>query len=160
MAGRGKIDHKHVDGLYDQLDATERCRVKTKALPRTGLRARIDIVYDPVGAAFNVTPLNPIDDLLILLPPTCPQRPDGIDRILDNYFMPGFSYSQDFGADRWFTPEPVAVPVDVWHTSTQIRLRVGLAAAGRPPKDCATRYTYERCRTTGSWSGTLTFTRR
>lgn len=159
-AASGTIDHDHIDGLYDQLDSEERCRVKAKAVPKKGLRARIDVTYDPATAAFTVAPKNPIEETLLLLPGTCPQMPDGIDRIYDNYFTPGWSMSQDYGPDRWFTPTPVVIPADTWRSSSRIRLRVGLSPEGRPPTDCAKRFTYERCRTTGSWTGTLTFTRR
>jgi hypothetical protein len=156
----GTIDHQHRDGLYRQLDASERCSVAARGLPRTGLQARIDVVFDAARGGFVVTARNPVSLALILLPPVCPGHTDGIDRILDNYFTPGFSFSQDYGADRWFTSASVLVPTDAWHASSRIRLRLGPTAAGRPPADCAKRYRYEHCRTGGSWSGVLTFTRR
>lgn len=156
----GKIDHDHIDGIYKQLDSEVSCRVKATRIPKKGMRARIDVTYDPATAAFTVAPKNPIEEPLLLLPGVCLEMPDGIDRILSNYFMPGFSFSQDYGPDRWFTPRPVVIPADVWRNSARIRLRVGLSPEGRSPRDCAKRFKYERCRTTGSWSGTLTFTRR
>lgn len=159
-AASGRIVHTHVDGLYDQLDAVDRCTVRSKGVPRTGLEARIDVVYDPSAAAFVVTARTPAVLALQLMPPNCISRPDGIDRILGNYFTPGFSYSAEYGVERWFTSASVAVPAATWLSSSRIRLRLGLTNEGRPPKNCATRFKYERCRTSGSWSGVLTFTRR
>ncbi|MBJ7470247.1 MAG: hypothetical protein JHD16_03055 [Solirubrobacteraceae bacterium] len=154
------IDHDHVDGLYDQLDASSRCRLRSRAVPRKGLSARIDVVYDGTKDAFVVTARNPVSEALIMLPAACPDPVDGIDRILSNYATPGFSFAREWGADRWFSAEPVAIPAAAWHASSRIRLRFGPAVAARPPRDCAARFTYERCRTSGSWSGVLTFTAR
>ncbi len=157
----GRIDHKHVDGLYDQLDAAEKCTVRSKGVPRRNLPAIIDVDYDPAGGAFRVTANNPVYQALVLTPQGCNDKyPDGIDRIQSNYFAPGFSFDVSHGPDTWFRSESVAIPFATWRTSTRIRLRLGPTKAGTPPKNCAKRFKYERCTSTGKWSGVLTLTRR
>lgn len=156
----GEIDHRHTDGLYEQLDSSARCRVKARGVPKTALDARIGVVRDAASDAWIVTAYHPAGQALLLLPEACRNPVDGIDRILGNYFAPGFSFALGYGADRWFTSAPVAIPDATWRSSSRIRLRLGLTAAGRPPRDCAPRFTYERCRTSGDWSGVLTFTAR
>lgn len=159
-AASGTINHTHDDGLYEQLDSFARCKTKARGVPRSGLDARIDVVRDPVANTWVVTARNPLSTTLIYLPEACKNPIDGIDRILGNYYQPGFSFGEGYGADRWFTSASVAIPDATWRSSSRIRLRLGLTAEGRPPRNCAARFTYERCRTSGSWSGTLTFTAR
>ena len=156
----GDVNHTHRDGLYDQLDSASRCRLKARAVPKTGLDARIDVMHDATAGAWVVTARNPVGSALLRLPSGCREPVDGIDRILANYFMPGFSFLPEFGPDRWFTSASVVVPDAIWRSSARIRLRLGLTAAGRPPKNCGARFKYERCRTSGDWSGVLTFTAR
>jgi hypothetical protein len=157
----GRIDHTHVDGLFRDLDSAAHCSVKARRVSRRNVSARIGVVFDPAQAAFVVTAYNPLIDALALLPPTCPGMGDSLDLILDNYFTPGFSFADGYGSDVWFTSASIAVPASVWHGSSRIRLRLGRTATGTPPRTCAVvNPSFEQCRTTGDWSGVLTFTAR
>jgi hypothetical protein len=151
-----RIDHTHVDGLYRQLDATDRCRLRASA-SRTD--ASLDIRYDPTTKTVKIGARNPISSTLILLRGYCPQRPDGIDRLASNYANPGFSFFLPYGPDRWFRSRTIAIPADVLHRAAAIRIRLADTPTGRPPRNCAAHRAWlERCTTGGSWRGTLTLT--
>lgn len=155
----GRVRHKHVDGLYDNMDAAIACRLKAHTKRNYSLAASVDVAYDPTTQAFALTPGDPVVDVLSLLPGACPKQGDSLDLILDNYFAPGFSFDAGYTADRWFTPTPKALPAAVLHTSAKITIPVGPARAGTPPCHCAVRHPkYERCTTRGSWAGVLTLT--
>lgn len=160
LAASGVVRHRHIDGPYSELDSSANCTLKARGLPRKNILAQIDVLHDAARGAWVVRALNPVGDALNLMPQSCREPVDGIDRILGNYFWPSFSFSPNYVPDRWFTSEAVAIPDAVWRSSSRIRLRLGPQRVNKPPADCAKRYRYERCRTTGSWSGVLTFTRR
>jgi hypothetical protein len=152
-----RIQHTHVDGLYRQLDATDRCRLRASA-SRTD--AAVDIRYDPATTTVKIGARNPMNAALLLLRGYCPQRPDGIDRLASNYAHPGFSFGQLYGPDRWFRSRIIAIPADVVHRAATIRIPLADTPTGRPPRNCAARRDWlERCTTGGSWRGTLTLTR-
>jgi hypothetical protein len=152
-----RIVHTHVDGLYRQLDATDKCTLRASA-SRTD--ASIDLRYDAVTKTIKVGARNPVRSALLLLRGYCPKRPDGIDRLRSNYASPGFSFSGRYDADRWFRSRVIAVPADVFHRAKTIRIPFGDTPTGRPPRNCAVRRDwFERCTTGGSWRGTLTLAR-
>ncbi|MEA2352217.1 MAG: hypothetical protein QOJ14_631, partial [Thermoleophilaceae bacterium] len=88
----GRVDHTHVDGLYRQLDRVVMCRVQKHTKPTRKVDAGVDVTYSSATKAFAVTARNPVVTVLGRLPTACPDQGDSIDRILDNYFTPGFSF--------------------------------------------------------------------
>ena len=156
----GRIDHVHVDGIYRQLDRTERCRVGARTPADGAVDATLQIRYLPESRSFAFTALSPVEPVLLELPQACPNRADPIDRILDNYFMPGFSFDPTYGSERWFRSATVAIPARVFHHAAEIMVPLRDTAAGAPPRDCAVQHPeYERCRTGGTWNGVLIFRR-
>ena len=153
-----RINHTHVDGLYRQLDATDRCRLRASASRSDGV---VEIRYDPASRTVKIGARSPISSTLLLLRGYCPNRPDGIDRLASNYAHPGFSFDQRYGPDRWFRSRTIGIPADVFHRAAAIRIPLADTPTGRPPRNCATvhRSWFERCTTGGSWRGTLTLTR-
>jgi hypothetical protein len=92
------------------------------------------------------------------MPGACPDQGEPIDRILDNYFTPGFSFDARFGPEPWFRSRTVLIPARVFHHSTEVMVPLGDTDAGRPPRDCAVEHPeYERCTTGGAWNGVLAF---
>jgi hypothetical protein len=157
----GKVDHRHVDGLYRQLDRTVRCRLREATSPRSKVDALLSVRHVPESAAFAVTAHSPLATVTSTFQSQCPKQGDSIDRILDFYAMPGFSFDAAYGPDRWFTSAEVLIPESVFRGSSVIKVPLRLTKAGRSPKGCAVENpSYERCRTGGSWRGLLTFTRR
>jgi hypothetical protein len=157
----GKVHHKHVDGLYRQLDRTVRCRLQKRPSPRQRLDAAILLRYIPETQSIGVTATDPIATAVSLFPSQCPKQGDSIDRILDFYAMPGFSFAGGYGPDRWFRSREVVIPVGVLHRSKRIVIPLGDSPAGTPPRHCALHDpSFERCGTGGSWSGALTLKRR
>jgi hypothetical protein len=155
----GRVRHRHVDGLYRNLDSGIACRLKARTPQRYSLATTLRVAYDPAAQAFTLTAGDPVVDVLSLLPGACPKQGDSLDLILDSYFAPGFSFDPAYGADRWFTAAAVAIPAAVLHTSARIRIPVRLTKAGTPPRHCAVRHPrYEHCTTRGTWSGVLTLT--
>jgi hypothetical protein len=155
----GRVRHRHVDGLYKNMDSAVSCRLRAHTRKGHSLAASVDVAYDPATQAFALTPGNPVVDVLSLLPGACPRQGDSLDLILDDYFTPGFSFDPTSTADRWFTPAPAVLPAAVLHASAKITIPVRLARAGTPPRHCAVRHPkYERCTTRGSWAGVLTLT--
>lgn len=155
----GRIDHRHRDGLYRQLDSGIRCDVRrsTRRLPRTALRARMS----PDGSAVVLTAENPVTDAFELMPKACPKQGDSLDLILDNYFGPGFSFDDRFDAARWMTSRAITLPVARLLAADKVRVTLHGTAAGRPPRHCAVAHrSFERCTTSGAWAGTLTLTAR
>jgi hypothetical protein len=155
----GEVRHVHVDGLYRVLDRTVTCRMQQRTSARTAVGASLGLRYLPGSLSVGVTAYNPVASVLTTFPPQCPEQGDSIDRILDFYAAPGFSFAGGYGADRWFTSAEVAVPASVLHRSTKITIPLADTPAGRPPPDCAVMDpSFERCTTGGSWSGVLTLT--
>jgi hypothetical protein len=143
------------------LDARVSCRVRYATRARTDLHAAIGLRYSASARTVAVTAFNPVADALLLLPRGCRSRPDGLDRIYDSYFEPGFSFASGFGADRWLQSAAVAIPAAMFHRSEEIAIPLGSTRAGTPPRGCAVQHpSYERCRTGGRWAGVLLFRRR
>jgi hypothetical protein len=156
----GQVRHKHVDGLYRELDRVVRCTLRASTPAGGRVLASVDIRYLPASRGIGVTAHNPVATALSLFPPQCPNQGESIDRILDFYATPGFSFAPSYDADRWFTSREVVVPAAVFHRSKRIAIALSDTPAGTPPKGCAVRDpSFERCRTGGVWRGVLTFVR-
>jgi opacity protein-like surface antigen len=155
----GSIDHTHVDGLYRELDRTVRCRLSKHTKPTRRVDAAVDVTYSPDAKTFMVTARDPVATVMLSLPTACPDQGDSIDRILDNYFAPGFSFADGWGEVPWFTTRTVAIPARDMHHARQIKVPLGDVAPGTPPRDCAVEHPeYERCDTRGRYGGVLTLT--
>jgi hypothetical protein len=153
----GTVDHVHDDGLYRALDRAVRCRVRWSAPRGYVFRASIDARYAPRRRAVVITARDPVTDADGFLPGACPQQGDSVDRLLDNYFTPGFSFATGYGPERWFVSRSVAIPVAVLHRARLIRIRLSGPRPGAAPAGCAvSRPSIERCRIGGAWSGVLT----
>jgi hypothetical protein len=160
-AMRGVVDHRHVDGLDRRFDRTVKCKLRKATSARGNVQASIGVSYLPESDSFAITAYNPVATAIDLFPAQCPRQGDSIDRILDFYAMPGFSFADSYGPDRWFTSAEVVIPAAVFHRSAKIKIPLADTSAGRPPKRCAVRDpSFERCRTGGSWSGVVTLTAR
>jgi hypothetical protein len=157
----GRVDHKHVDGLYRQLDRTVKCRLRKSVSPRRLLDASVRVRYIPESQSFAVSASNPVSTALSLFPAQCPKQGDSLDRIYDFYATPGFSFADLYGPDRWFASREIVIPAAVFHRSKTVTIPLRNTAAGTPPKHCARKDpSFERCKTGGSWRGVLTFTVR
>jgi hypothetical protein len=157
----GRIDHRHVDGLFRNQNAAVRCRLRRRTRPKGIVAASIGIAYSPDRKTVAVTAYEPVTTLLENFPTACPRQGDSLDGLLDNYFTPGFSFSSKYGPERWFTSRTVQIPADVFHRSSEIRIPLRDTRAGRSPRHCAVQHrSFERCRTGGSWRGVLRFERR
>src|SRR3954447_3834205 len=155
----GKVDHKHVDGLYREFDRSVKCKLAKRPSPRRRLDATLSVRYLPESQSFGLRALSPLTTAAALFPAQCPKQGDSIDRILDFYAMPGFSFADGYGPDRWFTSREVLVPASVFHHSSKIEIPLRDTVAGTPPKHCAVHDpSFERCTTGGKWRGTLTLT--
>jgi hypothetical protein len=156
----GRVDHTHVDGLYRELDRKVACAVKGAGKAPSDAGASIAARYSRASHAVSVTAYNPLVTVFTNMPQVCPDQGDSIDRILDNYFTPGFSFADLWGSDPWFTSRAVAIPARAFHRARTITIPLRGAAGGRPPLDCAVpNPAYELCSTHGSWNGALTLHR-
>jgi hypothetical protein len=154
----GRVRHKHVDGLYRQLDRTVNCDLKKKVSPRRRLETSIVLRYIPESRSIGVSATSPLATTISLFPLQCPEQGDSIDRILDFYATPGFSFANGYGPERWFASREVVIPAGVFHRSSKITIPLRVTRAGTPPKGCRRpNASFERCTTGGSWSGILTF---
>ncbi len=155
----GTIDHRHIDGLYRDLDRTVRCTLRSRPPGVPQPRPAVHLTYDPVTDRFAISATDPVGRALGSMPAVCPRQGDAIDRILDTYFTPGFSFAEGWGPERWFTPHAVSIPASTLRRADRIVIRLHDSRANTPPRGC-TRLNpaYERCRTGGSWSGRLTLT--
>jgi hypothetical protein len=157
----GRVNHTHVDGLYRQLDRTVKCKLRKSPSARRRLDASISLRYIPETQSIGITATNPIATAVALFPAQCPKQGDSIDRIGDFYAMPGFSFADQYGPERWFRSREVVVPADDLHRSAKITIPLADTPRGTPPRRCAVRDpSFESCTTGGSWSGTLTLTRK
>ena len=153
----GSIDHTHIDGLFSFDNVSERCRVKARTPADTPLPATVSVRYLPVLRSVALTALIPVSKVFVLLAQACPGQGDSIDGLADNYFMPGFSFAAGWGPERWFAAAPVLIPVSELDRAARITIREADTAQGTPPRGCGVgEPSYERCRTGGSWRGTLT----
>jgi hypothetical protein len=154
----GKVNHKHVDGLYRELDRTVKCTLRKRPSPKRKLEVALDLRYIPESKSIGVSVGDPLFTTFSFFPGACPKQGDSIDRILDFYAIPGFSFAEGYGPDRWFESREVVIPEAEFHRSTKIRIPLHATAAGTPRKHCAVpNPSYERCKTGGSWNGVLTF---
>jgi hypothetical protein len=155
----GRVRHRHVDGLYRELDRKVKCQLAKRPSPHSRLDASIVLRYIPEADAIGVSATDPVATAVSLFPAQCPKQGDSIDRILDFYAMPGFSFADGYGPERWFASREVVIPEAVFHRSKKITIPLRDTRAGAPPKHCAVHDpSFERCTVTGSWSGTLTLT--
>ncbi|MEA2441064.1 MAG: hypothetical protein QOH76_2488 [Thermoleophilaceae bacterium] len=155
----GHVDHRHIDGLYRVLNRKVKCEMRKRPSKKRLLDASIGLRYIPETQSIGVSASDPIATAVSLFPAQCPEQGDSIDRILDFYAMPGFSFAESYGPERWFASKEVIVPAAVFHKSSKIRIPLHDTAAGRPPKHCALHDpSFERCTTGGSWHGVLTLT--
>ena len=153
----GTVNHKHVDGLYRQLNRTVKCTMRKTPSPRRWLDVTLKTRYIPESQSIGLSVSNPLSTTLSLFTGQCPQQGDGIDRIADFYAIPGFSFAESYGPDRWFASKEIVIPAQVFHRSAKIRLPLHLTADGTPPRHCARQNpSYERCTTGGWWNGVLT----
>lgn len=157
----GHVAHSHIDGLFPAQNGSVSCELRAATPARARVEATVRIRYRPAAGTILVTALIPVANALNLLPGACPEAPDGLDGLLDNYFTPGFSFASGFGPARWFSSQTVAMPVARLRRATRIRLRVSSTRAGTPPAGCAVPSpAFEQCSTGGSWAGVLTLSRR
>jgi hypothetical protein len=155
----GKVNHKHVDGLYRQLDRTVKCTLSKTPSPKRRLEVSLVTRYIPETNSIGVRVSDPMATTISFFPTQCPKQGDSIDRILDFYAMPGFSFAEGWGPDPWFASREVIVPSPVFHRSARIKIPLHLTKAGTPPKHCARQNpSYEKCATGGAWNGVLTLT--
>lgn len=157
----GRVNHKHVDGPYRQLNRAVKCRLRKSPSPRRRLDTTITTRYIPESQSIGITASSPLKTTAILFPAQCPGQGDSIDRILDFYGTPGFSFAPPWGPDRWFASREVVIPAAIFHRSSKITIQLSDTRAGTPPKHCAVKDpSFERCTTGGSWRGTLTLKAR
>jgi hypothetical protein len=155
----GQVRHKHVDGLYRELDRVVRCTLRSGTPAGREVEGSVGVRYLPGPRGIGVIAHNPVATALSLFPAQCPQG-ESIDRILDFYATPGFSFDPHYGPDRWFTSREVVIPAAVLHRSRKITIALSDTAAGRPPRGCAVRDpSFERCETGGAWGGVITLAR-
>jgi hypothetical protein len=155
----GRVKHKHVDGLYRQLDRVVKCRLGKRPSATRTLDASLLVRYIPESNSIGISASDPIATAVSLFPPQCPKQGEPIDRILDFYAMPGFSFASSFGPERWFASREVVIPAAVFHRSKTIKIPLRDTQAGTPPKHCALHDpSVERCTTGGAWRGVLTLT--
>jgi hypothetical protein len=153
----GKVNHKHVDGLYKQLNRTVRCTLRKTPSPRRKHEVNLVTRYIPETDSIGVSVSDPMYTTLTFFPTQCPKQGDSIDRILDFYATPGFSFAEGWGPERWFASREVIIPSAVFHRSKQIKIPLHLTKAGTPPKHCARQNpSYEKCTTGGAWNGVVT----
>jgi hypothetical protein len=152
----GRIDHRHIDGLYRFDDSSERCRVTATTPAGVPLAAIVTARYVSGRADVALTALTPLGEVLALLPSACPSQGDSLDGLRDAYFMPGFSFADGFGSERWFTSRRVVIPMATLHRAARITFALGPTAHGTPPAGCAVPSPNERCHVAGAWGGTLT----
>jgi hypothetical protein len=156
----GHVDHRHVDGLFTELDRTVACTLKGSTGRGAAVGASLAVRRSSRSTTYSITAGNPLSTVLTNMATVCPDQGDSIDRILDNYFTPGFSFAPGWGADRWFTSRTVAIPARVLHRAARVDVALGPRSAGRPPAGCAVQNpSYEACSTGGSWAGVLTLRR-
>jgi hypothetical protein len=155
----GRVNHTHVDGIYRELDRKVRCRLATRTTKRRALDVTLDVRYLPESQSFALSATSPMTTAITQFPTACPEQGDPIDRILDFYATPGFSFADGFGPERWFASRVVTIPAADFQSGRKIRIPLRNTKAAKPPRRCAVpNPEYERCKTGGSWRGALTLT--
>ncbi|MFL5780330.1 MAG: hypothetical protein ACJ760_03370 [Thermoleophilaceae bacterium] len=156
----GHVDHAHDDGLYTELDRTVRCTLKDSTAAVRLVPATLDVRYDATRRAYAFSAGDPLSTVMAEMPTACPQQGDSIDRILDQYFTPGFSFDPSGGPDRWLRSGAVTVPARVLRRSRSVTIALRDTRAGRPPRDCGVpNPAFEHCAIAGRWAGTLVLRR-
>jgi hypothetical protein len=151
-----RIRHRHIDGLYKNQNQTVSCDISAATGSRRLVPASVRVRYLPAEQSFAVSTTNPVASPLEKLLPHCPNEGDPIERILDNYATPGWSFDLAYDANRWFTSRAVKIPARAFHRSASITIPLAVTRRGRPPRNCSVEHpSYEKCSTGGSWSGTL-----
>jgi hypothetical protein len=157
----GRVSHKHVDGPYPELNRKVKCTLRKRIGPKRKVEAAIRVRHLPDSGGIGVTVYDPLETVLSFFSSQCPKQGDSIDRILDFYATPGFSFAPPYGPERWFTSREVVIPEPVWHGSSEIAIPLADTVVGTPPRRCAVpNPEFERCKTGGSWAGVLTLKRR
>jgi hypothetical protein len=157
----GWVRHRHVDGLFSQLDATLRCRLRSGTTRADAVAASIGVRYDPATRKIGITAFNPMATAILLFQGFCSEMPDGIDRMYNFYAMPGFDFASAYGSDRWFASREVLIPAAAFRRARRIRIPLHVTSAGRSPAGCGLlNPSYERCHTGGTWKGVLTLRAR
>jgi hypothetical protein len=152
----GKVNHKHVDGLYKVFDRTVKCTLSKTPSQKRRLEVNLATRYIPETNSIGVSVSDPMATTISLFPMQCPKQGESIDRILDFYATPGFSFANGWGPDRWFASREVIIPSAVFHNSAQIKIPLHLTKNGTPPKHCARpNPSYEKCTTGGAWNGVV-----
>jgi hypothetical protein len=155
----GRVNHKHDDGIYRELDRKVRCRLAKRPSKRRPLDVTLSVRYLPETQAFAIAVSSPMTTTISLFPTACPKQGDSIDRVLDFYATPGFSFADGWGHERWFASREVTLPAADFQRGRRIRIPLSDTRAGTPPRRCAVpNPSYERCRTGGDWHGVLTLT--
>jgi hypothetical protein len=153
----GRVDHKHVDGIYRQFDRVVKCGLRKRPSATRTLDASLVVRYIPESDSIGISASDPIATAVSLFPSQCPKQGDSIDRILDFYAMPGFSFDSSYGPDRFLASSEVVIPAAVFHRSKTITIPLRDTPAGTPPRHCAVSDpSFERCTTGGAWRGVLT----
>jgi hypothetical protein len=155
-----RIRHSHIDGIYAADNASISCGVAAQTPPHARLPASIEISDLPDGRGLRLTALDPVSEVLALLPQQCPGQGDSLDGLADNYFTPGFSFAPGYGPDRWFRSRSVLIPLRLLQRAERVTIKLGPGPGSQPPADCAVLYpAWQRCQTGGAWQGTLTLSR-
>jgi hypothetical protein len=154
--GSGRVSHRHVDGLFPADNASIHCQLHSSTPKGFPGVARILLRYNARAKTLALTALDPLTEAIGRLPGQCPGQGDSIDGLNDNYFTPGFSFSQRYGPDRFFTSATSVIKLRTWHRARTITIRLRNTRQNTPPRNCAVPFpAYQRCTTTESWSGTL-----
>jgi hypothetical protein len=154
-----RIDHIHRDGAIAADSTSVRCHLRSTNAMTGSPQAAILVRYAPRRNAVVIVARDPVIDALTVLPRQCPQQGDSIDGLLDSYATPGFSFAPGWGPDRWLSSRPAVIPLSRLRHASRVRIRLGPAPAGIPPRGCAVHDpAIERCHTGGSWRGVLTLT--
>src|SRR4051794_32551887 len=67
----GRVNHRHVDGLYRELDRTVKCRLQKSPSARRRLDASISLRYIPEKQSIGITATDPIATAVSLFPAQC-----------------------------------------------------------------------------------------
>jgi hypothetical protein len=157
----GRINHRHIDGLFAADNRLLRCRVAFRTAHDLPLHATVELRYRAARQTLSITTLDPVTDAVTDAPQQCPAQGDSIDGLYDNYFTPGFSFATGFGPDRWFRSATVTVPLRELRRSSRLRISLHQTRTGTPPRGCRVpARAYERCTAIGGWSGALELRRR
>jgi hypothetical protein len=157
---RGRISHSHLDGIYAADNVSTSCEVAARTPLHARLPAAIEVTHLRGARGLRVTALDPLSEVLTLLPQQCPGQGDSLDGLADNYFTPGFSFAAGYGPDRWFRSRSTFIPLAVLRRAVRLSVPLGPGPSAAPPVNCAVPYpAWQRCHTAGTWRGTVTLRR-